>query len=114
MTKLGKKLIAAAHEGIAIARGEADPATYRVHIPAKVDGSWQVGDGELKLKQDFQTVTGTLSAGGTDTPVKGSLRGDRITFTAGSAQYTGRVNGSTIVEGAVKGGASDKWAATKK
>jgi putative transcriptional regulator len=37
MSKLGKKLIAAAHEGIAIARGEADPGTYRVHIPPRVD-----------------------------------------------------------------------------
>lgn len=37
MSKLGKKLIAAAHEGIAIARGEADPGTYRVHIPRRVD-----------------------------------------------------------------------------
>jgi putative transcriptional regulator len=37
MSKLGKKLIAAAHEGIAIARGEADPATYRIHVPAEID-----------------------------------------------------------------------------
>ena len=54
-------------------------------VPAKVDGSWQVGDGELKLKQEFQMLTGTLSAGGAETPVKGSMRGDRITFTAGAA-----------------------------
>jgi putative transcriptional regulator len=39
MTKLGKKLIAAAHESIAIARGEADPGTYRVHIPARINVS---------------------------------------------------------------------------
>ncbi len=37
MSKLGKKLIAAANEGIAIARGEADPASYRLHVPAKID-----------------------------------------------------------------------------
>ena len=37
MSKLGKKLIAAAKEGIAIARGEADPASYRLHVPAKID-----------------------------------------------------------------------------
>jgi putative transcriptional regulator len=37
MSKLGKKLIAAANEGIAIARGEAHPATYRVHVPAEID-----------------------------------------------------------------------------
>ena len=37
MSKLGKKLIAAANEGIVIARGEAPPATYRVHVPAEID-----------------------------------------------------------------------------
>jgi hypothetical protein len=31
MSKLGKRLIQAAREGTAIARGELDPATYRVH-----------------------------------------------------------------------------------
>jgi putative transcriptional regulator len=37
MSKLGKKLIAAANEGIAIARGEADPASYRLHVPDEID-----------------------------------------------------------------------------
>ena len=37
MSKLGKKLIAAAEQGVAIARGKADPATYRLHLPAKID-----------------------------------------------------------------------------
>jgi hypothetical protein len=29
---LGQRLIRAAKEGVAIARGEQDPATYRIHI----------------------------------------------------------------------------------
>jgi putative transcriptional regulator len=37
MSRLGKKLVAAMNEGIAIARGEADPATYRLHVPAEID-----------------------------------------------------------------------------
>lgn len=37
MSKLGKKLIAAAKEGVAIARGEADPKTYKVSVPKSVD-----------------------------------------------------------------------------
>ena len=37
MSKMGKRLIAAAKGARAIARGEADPATYRVHVPADVD-----------------------------------------------------------------------------
>jgi putative transcriptional regulator len=37
MSKLGKRLIRAAKEARAIARGEADPATYRVHVPASIN-----------------------------------------------------------------------------
>ena len=37
MSKLGTRLLRAAREGRAIARGEADPAAYRVHVPAEVD-----------------------------------------------------------------------------
>ncbi len=37
MSKLGKKLIAAAKEGIAIARGETDPKTYKINVPKSVD-----------------------------------------------------------------------------
>ena len=37
MSKLGKKLIAAAKEGVAIARGEANSKTYKVNIPKSVD-----------------------------------------------------------------------------
>lgn len=37
MSKLGSRLIRAAQEGRAIARGQAHPATYRIHVPADVD-----------------------------------------------------------------------------
>lgn len=37
MSKLGKRLITAAKEARAIARGEADPKTYRIHVPAEID-----------------------------------------------------------------------------
>ena len=37
MSKLGKRLIASAKQARAIAQGKADPATYRVHVPARVD-----------------------------------------------------------------------------
>ncbi|MCC7487681.1 MAG: class I SAM-dependent methyltransferase [Burkholderiales bacterium] len=84
-------------------------------VPAKAGGVWQVGEGELTIKQEFQMITGTLAAGGADTPIKGRLRGERITFTAGKSQYTGRVTGDTIVEGVVKtAGNHAKWTATRK
>jgi putative transcriptional regulator len=37
MSKLGKRLIKSAKSAQAIARGKADPTTYKVHIPADVD-----------------------------------------------------------------------------
>lgn len=37
MTAAGKRLIQAAKEALAIAHGEADPDTYRVHVPTAVD-----------------------------------------------------------------------------
>ena len=83
-------------------------------VPAKVGGTWQLKNGELTLKQEFQMLSGTLHAGGTDTAVTGRMRGDRITFTAGKVQYSGRVNGNSIVDGTVKGGSGGQWTATKK
>ena len=37
MTSLGKRLIRSAAEARSIARGEADPAIYRVHVPDTPD-----------------------------------------------------------------------------
>ena len=37
MSKFGKRLIKAAKNARAIARGEADPATYRVHLPGDLN-----------------------------------------------------------------------------
>ena len=82
-------------------------------VPAKVEGTWQLPQGELALKQSFQMITGTLRTGGNSVPISNaSLRGDQISFAAGSAQYTGRVNGNTI-EGSVKGSSPGSWSATR-
>lgn len=37
MTKLGKELIQSANEALEIAKGEADPKTYRVREPREID-----------------------------------------------------------------------------
>jgi len=37
LSTTGKRLIEAAQEALAIARGDADPSTYRVHVPREVD-----------------------------------------------------------------------------
>jgi precorrin-6B methylase 2 len=81
-------------------------------VPAKVGGTWKLSQGELNLKQTFQMISGTLRNGNVTTPISGKLNGDQISFTAGAAQYTGRVNGNAI-EGTVKGGSDGKWSATR-
>jgi hypothetical protein len=80
-------------------------------VPAKVEGTWRLPQGELTLTQRFQMVSGTFTNGGVTSPISdGKLRGDQITFSAGGVQYTGRVNGNTI-QGTAAGGAA--WRATK-
>ena len=37
MSATGKRLIQAANEALAIVKGEADPSTYRVHVPDEFD-----------------------------------------------------------------------------
>lgn len=82
-------------------------------VPARVAGIWRLPQGELKLEQNFQTFSGTLSSGGASTPIAdGRLRGDQIRFTVGGAAYAGRVNGDTM-QGDVKGATSGAWAATR-
>jgi precorrin-6B methylase 2 len=74
-------------------------------VPAKVEGTWRFGDGELKLAQDFQVVSGTLTAGGKETPVTGRLAGERITLSIGGSEYSGRVSGDSI--------SGDAWRAAR-
>src|SRR5688500_1097685 len=62
-------------------------------VPAKVEGTWQMPEGELKLTQKFQMVSVTL---GPTAIAEGRLRGDELTFSAGGVRYSGRVNGRTI------------------
>src|SRR5262245_51095693 len=83
-------------------------------VPAKVEGSWKSGPGELVIQQGFQQITGTLKTGNVSAPIsRGSVRGDQISFTAGGAEYRGRVNG-TAIEGTVKAnGKSSAWKASR-
>jgi hypothetical protein len=83
-------------------------------IPAKVDGIWKMPQGELTLKQSFQMLSGALKSGSGSVSIsEGRLRGDQISFTAGGAQYTGRVSGTTI-DGSVNAkGAKSSWTAIR-
>jgi precorrin-6B methylase 2 len=79
-------------------------------VPAKVEGTWVLGPGELRLTQNFQYISGAL---GSQSITQGRLHGDEITFKAGNLTYTGRVEGDTM-SGTITGGRGDTWTATRK
>jgi precorrin-6B methylase 2 len=79
-------------------------------VPAKVEGTWQLPQGELKLTQQFQTISGTFGS----TPITGGkLRGNEVTFTAGNVKYSGRVDGN-VIRGSSTGTNGNSWTATKR
>jgi hypothetical protein len=62
-------------------------------VPAKVAGTWQLGQQTLTLTQHYQVISGTLGS----TPITdGRLDGREIAFTVGAQKYAGHVNGSTM------------------
>jgi precorrin-6B methylase 2 len=76
-------------------------------VPAKAEGTWQVGANALTLKQEFQMLSGTLGS----TPItNGRVRGEDISFTVGTVTYTGKVNGASM-RGTTGGGTA--WSATR-
>jgi len=82
-------------------------------VPAKVEGKWNLSEGELTLKQKFQTFSGTLKSGVSITPVNGKLSGDLVNFSIGNANYNGRVSGDTMQGTAEFGGNTAQWTATQ-
>jgi len=83
-------------------------------VPAKVEGSWKLAEGELILIQKFQIISGTLKTGKKSVDIsEGKLRGNEITFSADSDVYTGKVDSSKM-EGMVSSrGNNNKWSATR-
>lgn len=75
-------------------------------VPAKVEGSWKLGNDTLRLTQKYQMLTGTL---GSNAITDAKMHGDEITFTAGGTKYTGKVTGKTM-QGTAGGRA---WTATR-
>jgi hypothetical protein len=80
-------------------------------VPAKVEGTWKLPQGELVLQQRYQMLSGSMKHGNTSSPISdGKLDGESITFTAGRVTYTGIVNGD-IIEGESSKG---KWSARRQ
>ena len=85
-------------------------------IPAKVAGSWKLGNGVLELTQEFQFVRGTLNSGGKSLIVTdGRLNGNSITFTVNNEKYSGTVN-EKLMKGTMTNsstGSMSDWIATR-
>ncbi len=82
-------------------------------VPAKVEGTWKMPDGELTLKQTFQNVSGTLKRVSGITSVTGKLRGEQLSFSGAGAEYTAQVAGNSIEGIARMGGRDNKFTATR-
>jgi SAM-dependent methyltransferase len=83
-------------------------------VPAKVEGTWTLPLGELTLTQIFQKFSGTFKSGPSSMPIlDGKLIGDLISFSVGSAKYSGRVSGSTMQGTFSSSGGATPWSATR-
>jgi hypothetical protein len=83
-------------------------------VPAKVEGAWRLPLGELTLTQSFQRFSGTFKSGPSSIAVlDGRLSGDLISFSIGSARYSGRVSGATMEGTFSSGSGTTPWSATR-
>ncbi|MDX3925767.1 MAG: class I SAM-dependent methyltransferase [Shinella sp.] len=84
---------------------------YKWVIPAKVEGTWRVGEGELELTQTYQMLSGTFTQNGETTQISDArMDGTAITFTADGTRYIGQVNGATMT-GTAEG--AGEWSASR-
>jgi SAM-dependent methyltransferase len=80
-------------------------------VPAKVEGVWQLSQGQLMLKQSYQSISGTLTSGGAVTPIaNGRLKGEQLVFNAGGVLYVGQASGDSI-QGTLSTGGT--WSANR-
>jgi SAM-dependent methyltransferase len=77
-------------------------------VPAHVGGSWRTPKGDLTLTQKFQMLSGTL---GKEPIENGRLRGSEISFTVGTATYTGLVEDNRMRISATIDGHLTEWTA---
>lgn len=76
-------------------------------VPAKVEGSWKLGDRQLTLSQQYQMLSGTLD----QRPITDArMKGNEISFEVDGVRYTGTVDGKRM---SGKGGSQGSWTATR-
>jgi hypothetical protein len=77
-------------------------------VPARVGGMWRTPKGDLRLTQRFQFISGTL---GHEPIENGRLHGEEISFTVGTVNYRGRVEGDRMRVSAIVDGKQVEWTA---
>ena len=65
-------------------------------VPARVAGNYDIPQGHLVLKQEFQMLSGTLRTANGPVTVEGRVRGEDVSFKAGGKEYRGRMNGKAL------------------
>jgi hypothetical protein len=65
-------------------------------VPAKLAASYKTPHGELAFRQEFQMLSGSLTTSGRTLEVKGRVRGNEVSFSAGGVDYRARVNGPNL------------------
>jgi SAM-dependent methyltransferase len=82
---------------------------YLYIVPAPAEGTWQLGEQVLTLKQEYQKITGTLGKSAIE---NATLNGNEIRFSVGRTQYMGRIEGAEM-KGRIAGARSGVWMARK-
>ncbi|TFG90975.1 MAG: class I SAM-dependent methyltransferase [Candidatus Atribacteria bacterium] len=84
-------------------------------VPAKVEGTWNISGGDIKLTQEFQMISGKLNMGGKSIEISdGRLRGSDITFISEGVRYDCRVYGNTMKGTSAKDGKVTAWEAIRQ
>ena len=83
-------------------------------VPAKVEGKWKTGKGELNITQNFQFIHGTMTLNGKSSTISdGRLNGSEITFTVDGAIYKGKVEGNKMNGTSTSAGNKQDWMAAR-
>lgn len=90
-------------------------------VPARVEGSWRVQNGDktfsVTFQQQYQKLAGMAEIDGKQMPItEGRLNGDRISFSIGTGSdqpqtFQGRVEGGTIKSVPAEGKEAQGWEA---
>lgn len=69
-------------------------------VPAKIQGTWKLGDGDLTLNQEFQKFYGSYKQKNKTSQVTdGKIEGTKVSFKIGGTTYTGQVTNNNTITG---------------